>query len=67
MYSWCNAFVRYGQTVVNVAFLLEANDYNVVDANAVFTAQAEEQGVLGLYTLTPDSFSVYRKLHAEII
>ena len=47
-----------GDTIVLMAFLLEANEYNVVDVDTVMKRQAET-GHLGEYELTDESYVVY--------
>ena len=47
-----------GDTIVQMAFLLEANEYNVVDVDTVMKRQAET-GYLGEYALSDENYIVY--------
>lgn len=47
-----------GDTIVNMAFLLEANEYNVVDVDTVMKRQAET-GNLGEYAISDESYVIY--------
>ena len=55
-----------GDTIVFMAFLLEASEYNVVDVDTVWKRQAAT-GTLGEYPINKDSFVVYGicKIHSD--
>ena len=53
-----------GDTIVNMAFLLEANEYNVVDVDTVMKRQAET-GYIGEYALSDETYVVYGEFKKE--